>query len=171
MTKMTPQETVNAVKRFARQLEAVLSLAELVDNANKIDQLREEARGRLNDYEAKIKEAAEKLDAVNKRVESVAARENVVARDINQTAQKQAAQIVASAQFDAQNIVAQAEKMASETRLKAETDAAPLVKQAKEASAAWADLSIKLEAGKKELSDLQAKIDNARETIATLMRV
>lgn len=171
MSHMSLSEAITTVARFSKMFEAVQTVAAEIDKVEKIKQLANEAESRVAGYADKEKVAQQKLAGLNMQIESAMAREAAIAGKLSADAQEASNRMIEKARFEAQSILAQAEKMAAETRAKADADVAPLIKKAAEATSDWVDLSGKIEAGKKELSDLQAKIDDAREKIAALMRV
>jgi hypothetical protein len=171
MSDMKLDEAVTTVARFAKMFEAVQVLASEIDNVGKVKQLGDEAQARLDGYAEKEAAAKASLDAVNAKVDAAIKREADSAGKIMADAQAEAARTIEKARFEAQSILDQAGKIAADTRAKANTYADPIIAQAAKAASDWSDLDAKLTAGKKELQELQAKIDQARETIASLMRV
>lgn len=171
MSDMKLDEAVTTVARFAKMFEAVQVLASEIDKVGKIKQLADEAQARLDGFAEKEKAAQASLDAVTAKVDAAIKRESDNAGKITADAEVAAKRTIEQARFEAQSILTQAERMAADTRTKAQTDVDPLVAQAAKAAADWADLDAKLTEGRKELQQLQAKIDQARDTIASLMRV
>ena len=171
MTDMTLDEAVSTVARFSKMFEAVQVLAGAVDDAKKIDTLTQEAEQRRASRAADADAAEAKLNDLNKKIDEAIARDAANAGKLSADAQAEASRTIEKARFEAQSILAQAEKMAADTRAKAQADVDPLVAKAAQASSDWSDLDGKLTAGRKELQELQAKIDQARDTIAQLMKV
>jgi chromosome segregation ATPase len=171
MSDMKLDEAVSTVARFAKMFEAVQVLASEIDSVGKVKQLGDEAQARLDGYAEKEAAAKASLDAVNAKVDAAIKREADSAGKIMADANAEAARTIEKARFEAQSILDQAGKIAADTRAKANTYADPIIAQAAKAASDWSDLDAKLTAGKKELQELQAKIDQARETISQLMRV
>lgn len=171
MSDMKLDEAVSTVARFAKMFEAVQVLASEIDKVNKIKQLANEAQARVDDFADKEKAAKASLDAVNKKVDAAIKREADSAGKIIADAQEEARRTIEKARFEAQSILDQAEKMAATTRANAETYSNPIISQAAKAASDWSDLDAKLTEGRKDLKELEDKIEQARDTIAKLMRV
>lgn len=166
---MSLDEAVTTVQRFAKQYEAVLTLAAEIDKVKKIDQLSMEANDRrsakmeeiaaaerrLNELKSKIDTAESELADVNIRAAQAKEASKSFSEDIVANARNEASRIVYAANEDAARIVSEVNARLAEVN--AAQDAI---------SRAETILDADLAKKRKELAELEGKIASARKLIA-----
>lgn len=171
MTDMTLDEAVSTVARFSKMFEAVQVLAGAVTDVSKIDNLTQEAEQRRAARSAEAIAAETRLNELNRKIDETIARDQANSGQILAQAQEAATRTLKQAQDEAQAILEQATRMAGEAKAKADAEINPLIAKADAARSEYAELTDKIEGGRKQLQELEAKIAQARDTISQLMRV
>lgn len=147
------------VRRFAKQFEGILAVADVLESLGKLDQIKAEsekgaavaraeadkAKADLVKVKAQVKEQAEKGDALIKEAAAAAQKQ---AEDIQREAQMQAAETLKKAQDEAAAMIA-----------KASTEKARL-------SSEIGGLQSAIESGRSELVSLKAAKDVAEAATA-----
>lgn len=169
---MSLDEAVTTVQRFAKQYEAVLTLAAEIDKVKKIDQLSSEANDRRSAKLAEISDAEKRLNDLKAKIqtaESEFAETKIRAAQASEASKAFADGVVSDARKEAERIVSVANGEAAQIL----SDADAKLKEVKLAQEAIAKaevvLDADLDAKRKELAALEGKIDQARRLVASFV--
>lgn len=169
---MSLDEAVTTVQRFAKQYEAVLTLAAEIDKVKKIDQLSGEANDRRSAKLAELASAEKRFNDLMAKIQTADAEladSKISAAQTKENAKAFAESVVAEARREAESVVSSAHSEAS--RILAEADAR--LNEVRMAQDAIARAETLLEADladkRKELLTLESKIDKARKLVASFV--
>lgn len=169
---MSLDEAVSTVQRFAKQYEAVLTLAAEIDKVKKIDQLSAEANDRRSAKLSEVSDAEKRLNDLQAKIqtaESELADTKIRAAQASETSKAFADGVVNDARKEAERILSAASNEAAQIR----SDADAKLKEVKLAQEAISKAGVVLNADladkRKELAVLESKIDEARRLVASFV--
>ena len=166
------KDAVAKVKNLGGLFKAVMVIADEVDKVEKLDQLAGEANARIasakDDHEKLIKAISKEKAASESALASIKG-ELATAQSDAESARSEAKAILSKAKDDAAELISVAKDKAKALIASAEAKVAEADRDAKAIVDGGLDTEKALESKRAELSDIESRIEKARETIKKMV--
>lgn len=149
------------IRAFAAKFKAIVSLADYLEEVGKLEQVEKEARAGAEKAKADETKARDSFGQVKAQLDAEVSKIKEV--------EQRAADLIAGANAEASAIVAEAKKAAGDTVAKAKATAEGYTKQVDAANQELRKAQESIAAANKELQAIEAKIADAKATVAKMM--